>query len=116
MAKREAKLAKNLEMEYVNIPLAALANPKPEEMKMFFEVISKGKTYCHCMDGKDRTGVMCSIYEMIANNLSADDAIKHLLSKNHKPDSFPNISNLLKALETPKFAELRTELKSILTK
>lgn len=39
--------------------------PKPEQVNNFLDIISQanGKVYCHCLHGKDRTGVMTFIYE-----------------------------------------------------
>ncbi|MEI7474857.1 MAG: tyrosine-protein phosphatase [bacterium] len=122
VADREAAMAESLGIKYVNIPLAALVNPKPEEIKKFFSTIAEGKTYCHCLDGKDRTGVMSAIYDIVVDDIKPKTPEFAKLKENmesygHNPAHFPNLGKFLESFAgDEEFVPLKTELKEILQK
>lgn len=61
---KEKDAAQNLGINYVNIEMDASIVPTQDEINKFFETIenSNGKVYIHCHAGRDRTGIMASIY------------------------------------------------------
>ena len=64
---RERQQAEQLGMQYVNVPLPALAAPGPDQVRTVLWLLTNhGNTpiFLHCRRGKDRTGTMVACYRV----------------------------------------------------
>jgi tyrosine-protein phosphatase SIW14 len=63
----ERRLAEELGMKYVNIPLPRLSAPSAAEMNRVLSLIvpdDAGRVFIHCWRGKDRTGTVIACYRI----------------------------------------------------
>jgi uncharacterized protein (TIGR01244 family) len=73
----EKKVATELGMSYVNIPLSAWRPPTPKEIAEFLGLLNNkadGPVFVHCRRGADRTGAMIAIYRITTSSWAADRA------------------------------------------
>ena len=74
----EAKVCRELGVNYVNIPLDSAITPTDNELKIFFDAIKNSrkdkKVYIHCHAGKDRTGIMASCYLAKEHKMTSEEA------------------------------------------
>jgi uncharacterized protein (TIGR01244 family) len=70
--------AKNLGLQYLNIPMSSAGRPTDEQIKQIFEIIDspeKPPVFIHCRRGADRTGVIVAIYRIKRDGWTAEQAI-----------------------------------------
>lgn len=114
---KEKQLASEYGINYVNIPLTGLRPPEPNQIKQFFRAVKQadGHVYSHCIDGRDRTGIMSAFYDMFKKDLTPQQAFDVMKSYNHNPKKFPKLKEFLfKVAESPEYATLRKELTQII--
>lgn len=72
-------------MHYHNISMLAEKPPTNEQIREFFNIIdnSPGKVYVHCREGKDRTGIMCALYQIEKQNLEPKLAYEEMIKYGH---------------------------------
>jgi tyrosine-protein phosphatase SIW14 len=65
--RREQSRAEALGMQYVNVPMSALATPSSDQIAKALaalETNSGGPVFVHCRRGKDRTGTVVACYRI----------------------------------------------------
>lgn len=68
-------------MKYCKIPVSVMGAPTLEQALEFLEVVADpamGLVFVHCFHGSDRTGAMCAVYRIAADNWTADAAIAEM--------------------------------------
>lgn len=80
----EAQAALDLGINYVKIPLVSGDNPSDNDINKFFEIVeesknSKGKLFVHCLEGKERTGLMVELYKIKYGLSDAQTSINTLI-------------------------------------
>lgn len=96
-----SRIAKRLDMKYVNIPMRRTRPIPPESIKKFLAIV-QDKTnrpiYVHCRSGRDRTGAMIAIYRMQESHWTAAQALKEMKSLGFNP-MFTSLSRSVVAFE-----------------
>lgn len=95
-SKKEAKEARALGIEYLNLPMDSSA-PTKAEVDTFMDTVTKAydnhqKVYVHCAHGSDRTGCMVGIWRVTKDGLSYKQAYKEMRKYYFSP-KFTNLSN-----------------------
>ncbi len=63
----ERRLVEQLGMRYINVPIPRTSAPSMDEIKRVLALITpddNGKTFVHCLRGKDRTGTVIACYRI----------------------------------------------------
>jgi protein tyrosine/serine phosphatase len=63
----EKRLVESLGMKFVNVPLRSTRAPSGDEMRRILSLIvpdAAGRTFVHCLRGKDRTGTVIACYRV----------------------------------------------------
>lgn len=83
-AKAEERMARELGMAYINVPMTGLTPPTEAELLRILPVLenaSEGPVFVHCMRGADRTGAVIAAYHIVHhhwdNARALDDAKAH---------------------------------------
>lgn len=83
----EERLAKELGMSYVNVPMTGLTPPSEAELVKILPILedaSTGAVFVHCMRGADRTGAVIAAYHIDHdrwdNHRALKDAKAHSMS------------------------------------
>jgi len=66
-----------LGLRYFNVPLPVWGRPKDEQTRRVLEIITareSGRTFIHCRDGVDRTGMIVALYRISQEGWPADAA------------------------------------------
>ena len=95
MIRREGKVAHQLGLKYVSIPLDEFSQPADRSIRQFLKVAndpSRQPVYVHCLHGQDRTGTMVAIYRIQEQGWNASQAYQEMLSFGFRP-FFVNLSN-----------------------
>ena len=76
----EDEVASAFGMTELNIPCSDFLPPTMKQWRAVYDAIrrSPGKTYIHCLHGKDRTGFMCAMYRMRVEGWSFEDAKREM--------------------------------------
>ncbi|MCL1901276.1 MAG: tyrosine-protein phosphatase [Endomicrobia bacterium] len=80
----DEKKMKGLKMKYVQIPINTWSL-SDKHVEQFLKVMADPDNYpvlVHCQHGADRTGAMVSVYRMVFENWSKEDAIAEMTGKN----------------------------------
>lgn len=77
-----AKYAESININYHHIPLIDGGMPTEQQIEDYNKIIknAKGAVYVHCLQGKDRTGLMSFIYEVEHLNTPLDKAFRHMIN------------------------------------
>ncbi len=99
--RKEYKMAKNLGINYVNLPFPAFNNPDMDYLKTFFEITDEAKRenkkiYIHCAQGKDRTGLFAALYKLRYNLDDINGTMDEMLSMGYNSTCYPNLARYLK--------------------
>lgn len=100
-SRKEYKMAKNLGIEYINLPFPAFNNPDKDYLDKFFNIMDDArknnkKVYIHCAQGKDRTGLFAAMYKLRYGLDDVNGAIDEMLKIGHNAKSYPNLIRYLK--------------------
>jgi len=83
--KREQAI-KSAGLDYVNIPMTIFFPPAIRQVEEFLEIVNNPDNqpvYVHCLQGKDRTGIMTAIYRVVNYGYSYDSAYAEMLKFGH---------------------------------
>ena len=99
--KKEYKMAKNLGINYVNLPFPAFNNPEKDYLETFFNIMDDArknnkKVYIHCAQGKDRTGLFAAMYKLRYGLDNIDGVIDEMVKIGHNFKSYPNLIKYLR--------------------
>jgi protein tyrosine phosphatase (PTP) superfamily phosphohydrolase (DUF442 family) len=78
----EAKLAKELGIDFINIPMSGAKEQSVEKIEQILNIItdkSRQPIFVHCHAGKDRTGLIFAAYRIKYDHWSIEDAYKEML-------------------------------------
>lgn len=81
IVEREKQDCRDLDLEFVSIPLNYSNPPRLGDIKKFLTVIEdngKHPVFVHCLHGKDRTGIMVAIYRIIDQDWSVQEAYEEM--------------------------------------
>ena len=81
---KESRWAKELNLEYINIPVTAL----PDDLDLVLSIVASRQTIpilIHCQAGKDRTGVVVAFLRM-QDGWTYEEAKKEMKRFGHNPD------------------------------
>lgn len=82
-APREARLADELGMVQLHLPMSPFKPPRLSQVAEVFELMNSLELprplLVHCREGVDRTGVVCAYYRVVAEGWSPDAAIEEML-------------------------------------
>lgn len=109
----ESRLARQFGIEYKNIPLSGLRPPETKEISNFFKIIknSLGAIYVHCIDGKDRTGIMTALSRITRDKMSWTEAYNEMKEFKYSDEKFPKLKEFLQNFsQSDKYKKLRKEL------
>ncbi|MBQ8847410.1 MAG: dual specificity protein phosphatase family protein [Candidatus Gastranaerophilales bacterium] len=100
--KSEKEIAKNLGINYINMPFPSFENPSDEYVNRFFNVMEQArkndeKVYIHCREGKDRTGLFAAMYKLKYLNSDLQSCIQEMLDMGHDNVTNPNLIPYLKS-------------------
>lgn len=92
----EKKQVEKLGMKFLNIQIP-FDKPVPEKtIKSFFTAVNNAKNqplFVHCKGGRDRTGIMVSLYQMKYAGYSAEKAIEEMKEYTFNPSDYPIFTN-----------------------
>lgn len=63
---------------FVQIACSDIFPPSDQAVDRFLHAVKVGKSYVHCLRGKDRTGYMCAVYRMQFQGWSYQDAVNEM--------------------------------------
>jgi len=78
----EAKAAKELGIDFINIPMNAAEEQSIEKIERILDIItdkSRQPIFVHCHGGKDRTGLIFAAYRIKYGHWGIEDAYKEML-------------------------------------
>jgi tyrosine-protein phosphatase SIW14 len=76
---KEENAAKNVGLNFINVPLNNWLKPKNSEVKNVLDLINDKNNqpiFLHCKRGSDRTGTIVAAYRISFENWTGDDAVK----------------------------------------
>jgi protein tyrosine/serine phosphatase len=88
LVSQEAWQAKQLGLNYVNVPLDVFTKPTPSAIQQFLAAATNPNNqpvYVHCLHGEDRTGTMCAIYRINQQHWPVDKAYEEMVHYGFKP-------------------------------
>jgi protein tyrosine/serine phosphatase len=80
----EKRLAESLGLKFQNVPLSSTRPPTFEELKRVLSLIvpdGAGKTFVHCLRGKDRTGTVIACYRIQHDGWRPEQALREAQEK-----------------------------------
>jgi protein tyrosine phosphatase (PTP) superfamily phosphohydrolase (DUF442 family) len=82
---QEASAAKQVGLNYVNIPMAVFETPTKQQFQKFLDIVDKnGPVFVHCQKGEDRTGTMVAVYRMARERWDANRAYQEMTAMGFK--------------------------------
>lgn len=88
----EKKVVESLGMKFINIQIP-FDRPVPDKtIKSFFTAVNNPKNqplFVHCKGGRDRTGIMVSLYRIKYEGYTAAQAIKEMQNYTFVPTDYP---------------------------
>lgn len=81
IVEQEERDCRELDLEFVSIPLNYSNPPRLADIKNFLNVLEDDQKYpvfVHCLHGKDRTGIMVAIYRIIDQDWSVQAAYEEM--------------------------------------
>lgn len=106
-AEAEREIAASHGIYYQNVALNPIAPPSLEQVKKALVAIrNHRKTFVHCLEGVDRTGVVCAAYRIVYHCWPAQRAIAEMMELGFHWGRYfwwlPSIRKLLTQLEKEK--------------
>jgi protein tyrosine/serine phosphatase len=86
--KKEQKIAKQMGIKFVSVPLSGWRSPSNQEMSKIQDVLIHAPEYpvfIHCRHGKDRTGLSIGVYRVRQENWSKEKAYEEMIEWGFKP-------------------------------
>lgn len=86
--KKEKKIAQQMGLEFISIPLSGFFSPSKKDISKIIELLSsaKGKPiFIHCRYGEDRTGLSVGIYRVRQDGWTKEKAYQEMLDWGFKP-------------------------------
>ncbi|MBC7997531.1 MAG: tyrosine-protein phosphatase [Leptolyngbya sp.] len=102
-AKEEVN-AKNVGLEYFNVPMG-YTEPNMKKVASVLDILhdpTKQPVYIHCMQGADRTGMICGIERIIGDNWQYDKVYTEMRGHKFKPFLIP-MRRCVQAFATGKY-------------
>lgn len=102
-AKEEVN-AKNIGLEYFNVPMG-YTEPNTKKVSSVLDILhdpTKQPVYIHCMQGADRTGMICGIERIIGDNWEYDKVYSEMRGHKFKPFLIP-MRRYVQAFATGKY-------------
>lgn len=96
-AAAERLAARELGLNYVTIPMDVFGEPGADVIEQFIDVMQNPDmkpAFIHCMHGRDRTGLMLSVYRVMFDGWTAERAYKEALECGFDADR-TNLSSAL---------------------
>jgi protein tyrosine/serine phosphatase len=84
----EAQLLKQLDLNYVSIPLSPFQRPSDDDIERFLQALAQDlhqPHFVHCLHGQDRTGAMISIHRLHSHGWPLDQAYNEALEHGFHP-------------------------------
>ncbi|MBS1999273.1 MAG: dual specificity protein phosphatase family protein [Cyanobacteria bacterium SZAS LIN-2] len=104
---KEAEVARQLGVNYVNIPLG-FEHPSLGNVAKFLAIVSKPANqpvFVHCRQGADRTGTLIGVFRIMHDHWSFTEAYNEMRSHHFKP-FLSNLKSLVARCERePKFSK-----------
>ena len=94
---RKQRLARELGMSYVAIPMSARKGVQADDLERFLAVLDdpgRQPVYVHCREGRHRTGIMVALYRVLRERMSAEDAYAEM-QRHHFDGDYPNLRDYL---------------------
>lgn len=92
--------AERFGMKWINMPIPARTIPKEQQISELFKMFENpdnGPIYIHCLEGKDRTGIMVALYRVLRQGLGFEQACQDMSSKGYRVDGgYPNLFEFLR--------------------
>lgn len=95
LVKAEAKQARALGLNFINIPLDVFNPPSEQSIQRFLKLVDdqeRQPIYVHCLHGQDRTGTMIAIYRIDRQGWNADQAYSEMVTCGFRP-GFANLTS-----------------------
>jgi len=89
---KKKRIVESHGLNYINIPMHPSKPPSSSQIANFFNVIDKRENlpvFVHCMQGKDRTGIMTALYRIKYNGWDYDKAYHEMKDKGYHPLFYP---------------------------
>lgn len=89
---RKKSIVEGHGLNYINIPMHASKPPSSLQIARFFSVINKRENlpvFVHCMQGKDRTGIMTALYRIKYHGWDCDKAYNEMKEKGYHHFFYP---------------------------
>ena len=101
---KESEAAKNLGMEYFQIPFVSWETPTEADIKKFFEITEDArknnkKVFIHCLEGRDRTGLFTELYKIKYGMSNAQNSINTLIKGRYNFSDNPCAVSFIKDFE-----------------
>ncbi|MFH1888938.1 MAG: dual specificity protein phosphatase family protein [Candidatus Omnitrophota bacterium] len=96
--KWEQRVVEELGMEFINIPLDASLEQKPQTIEQAIEILGNKDNqpiFAHCKEGKDRTGLILAAYRIKYDNWSQEEALMEMHAYGYNPLRYPNLKDSL---------------------
>lgn len=89
-----------LGMKHYNLQLDEDINPTKDQIKTFLNILNKPDTcaYAHCREGRNRTGIMTALYDVIVNERRFMGAYKDMLENRYDFKNHPNLGKFLESV------------------
>jgi len=94
----EKKLAAGLDLNYYNFPMDARAKQDKTRLREILQIMHEPSNHpvlIHCHGGKDRTGLMVSLYKLIFMDAIVADVRREMLLYGFDGRAFPEIINTI---------------------
>jgi len=109
---REAEVAKQYGVNYVNIPLG-FEHPSLGAVAKFLAIVSKPSNqpvFVHCRQGADRTGTLCGVFRILHDHWSFKEAYHEMRSHHFKPFLGGMKSFVARCEKEPEFSKELSEM------
>ncbi len=94
---QEAVLAKELQLEYISLPLRPFDIPTQDSIDRFLSVVENDghhPVFVHCLHGMDRTGLMVALYRLKVQDWSFELAYEEMVQLGFH-EAFANLRNVV---------------------
>lgn len=100
----------DIDLAYEHIPM--IWHPKEEDVIQFLQIVTdtnRAPVIVHCMQGADRTGVMCAIYRVVVSGWTKEEAISEMTTGGF---GYHRIwTNLIRFIENLDISEIKKKVK-----
>jgi len=89
---KQENIARKFGISYINIPMKASQPPTDNQIAYFFKLLDNPQNlpvYVHCLQGKDRTGIMTALYRIRDYGWNFEQAFSEMKQKGHHDRIFP---------------------------